>query len=699
MKRLLLLCGLLTAFACTKEPAAPSGGDGGQKARILGSPTSGMALQGSLSVKLSPEMAQAVATAQASLPATRDGAVTRSGVGDIDAILHEIGAGRFERIITYNPEWEDVYEQTGINRWYNVSFGDEVGLAEVGERLAALPGVAVVEYGIDPKYIRPMSEGPAIPVSDDLLPRISETRAGKSMNDPMLPYQWNYDNPGGSIFPDVVVKPKAGADINLLDAWQLCTGSEDIVVAVIDEPVQTTHPDLKANIWSNPKNSQEHGYNFWDNSSELDWRTVGGDAQAPEYADHGTHVAGIIAAVNNNSRGIAGIAGGRNNSGGVRIMSCQIMGNSSGANKGNPIVKAFEYAWTNGAIIAQNSWGYSLTNVNGEKITPEQFEQEWESNYGIIRDAIDTFIRSAGTKNPNSPLRGGLVIFAAGNDGDIYGDARRYPAAYDAVIAVGAMDWSFRPAYYSDYGSWVDITAPGGDTYSGKTNQINSAGGTIYYSNAQILSTILCDDAISYQDGRKNSDMYGYGFMQGTSMACPHVSGIAALGLSYAAQNGKQYTPAEFKALLLSSIYGIDDYFTGSKEYFDANNVPMTIPDLSVYKNKMGGGCVDALKLLLAIKGTPAIYVKTGEAVSVDFARYFGGDQSRVALISAEYDSASSLGLSSSTAAFDGTKITFNCPEPGTSMLTIRARAGDTEFTREFAIVSRAGLAANGGWL
>ena len=361
--------------------------------------------------------------------------------------------------------------------------------------------------------------------------------------------------------------------------------------------MQTTHPDLKANIWSNPKNSQEHGYNFWDNSSELDWRTVGGDAQSPEYADHGTHVAGIIAAVNNNSRGIAGIAGGRNNSGGVRIMSCQIMGNSSGANKGNPIVKAFEYAWTNGAIIAQNSWGYSLTNVNGEKITPEQFEQEWESNYGIIRDAIDTFIRGAGTKNPNSPLRGGLVIFAAGNDGDIYGDARRYPAAYDAVIAVGAMDWSFRPAYYSDYGSWVDITAPGGDIYTSGPQD----------GYGMILSTILCDDAINFQGGPRS----GYGFMQGTSMACPHVSGIAALGLSYAAQNGKQYTPAEFKALLLSSIYGIDDYFTGSKDYFNANNVPMTIPDLSVYKNKMGGGCVDALKLLLAIKGTPAIYVKT----------------------------------------------------------------------------------------
>lgn len=685
MKRLLLLCGLLAVFACTKEPADPSGGGTGQKARILGSPTSGMALQGSLSVKLSPEMAQAVATAQALQPATRDGAVTRSGVDGIDAILNEIGAGQFERVIAYNPEWEDVYEQTGINRWYNVSFGDGIELAEVGERLAALPGVAIVEYGINPKYIRPMSEGPAIPASAEMFPPMSETRAGKSMNDPMLPYQWNYDNPGESSFPGAVVKPLSGADINLLDAWQLCTGSEDIIVAVIDEPVQTTHPDLRANIWSNPKNSQEHGYNFWDNTSELDWRTVGGDAQNPEYADHGTHVAGVIAAVNNNGQGICGIAGGRSNSGGVRIMSCQIMGNSAGAGKGNPIVKAFEYAWTNGAIIAQNSWGYNLTSVNGDKITPEQFEREWESNYGIIRDAIDTFIRGAGSRNPNSPLQGGLVIFAAGNEGDIYGDVRRYPGAYDAVIAVGAMDWSFRPAYYSNYGSWVDITAPGGDAYTSGTKD----------NYGMILSTILCDDAINFQGGPRS----GYGFMQGTSMACPHVSGIAALGLAYAAQNGKTYSPAEFKALLLSSIYGIDDYFTGSKAYFDENNIPMTIPDLTVYRDKMGGGCIDALKLLLAIKGTPAIYVRTGESVTVDFARYFGGDKSRVALTSAEFASASNLGLTSSAAAFDGTKITFSCPEPGTSMLTIQAKAGDTKFTREFAIVSRAGLAANGGWL
>ena len=398
--------------------------------------------------------------------------------------------------------------------------------------------------------------------------------------------------------------------------------------------------------------------------------------------------------MNNNGRGVCGIAGGRSNSGGVRIMSCQIMGNSTTGGKGNPTVKAFEYAWTNGAIIAQNSWGYNLETADGTKITPEEFEREWKSNYGIMRDAIDTFVRGAGTRNPNSPLQGGLVIFAAGNEGDVYGDVRIYPAAYDPVIAVGAMDWSFRPAYYTDYGPWVDIAAPGGDRYSGKTTRTASDGRTVFYSNAQILSTILCDDAIAYQDGRKDGGMYGYGFMQGTSMACPHVSGVAALGLAYAAQNGKKYTPAEFKALLLSSVYGIDDCFAGSK---DGELGP--IADMAVYKNKMGGGCIDALKLLFAVKGTPAVYVRTGEPVTVDLARYFGGDRSRVALTAASFVSPGNLGLSSSKAVFDGTKITFDCPEPGTSMLRISAVSGDTEFVREFAVVSRAGLAANGGWL
>ena len=552
MKRLLLIGCLFAAFACTKEPAELSGGSGPNPPRIVGTPTSELALKGEISIKLTPEMAQAVAVAQAQLPATRSGAVTRSGVGTIDELLNEIGAGRFERIVAYNPDWEEIYDETGMNRWYSVSFDESVDLGQIGSRFAALSGVAVVEYQINPRYIRPMSVGPAIPASGDNLCKMGGTRAAAAMNDPLLEYQWHYDNPGPNRHFD---QPKAGADINLLDAWQLCTGSEDIIVAVIDEPVQTDHPDLKANIWSNPKNSQEHGFNFWDNSSVLDWKTPAKEEDGTEsYADHGTHVAGVIAAVNNNGRGVCGIAGGRSNQGGVKIMSCQIMGNSEGAKTSNKNVKAFEYAWTNGAVIAQNSWGYLLEDSDGNPIPPEQFEKEWNQGFGSMRDAIDTFIRGAAAKNPDSPLQGGLVIFAAGNDGDVYGDAAVYPAAYGPVIAVGSMDWGFRPAYYTDYGSWVDITAPDGDF-------ISSDG----YGDGGVLSTILCDDTMNFTDGRKNKKLYGYGFMQGTSMACPHVSGVAALGLAYAAQNGKKYTPSEFKALLLSSVYGIDDYFTDSK--------------------------------------------------------------------------------------------------------------------------------------
>lgn len=502
MKRLLLIGCLFAAFACTKEPAELSDGSGPNPPRIVGTPTSELALKGEISIKLTPEMAQAVAVAQAQLPATRSGAVTRSGVGTIDELLNEIGAEHFERIITYNPEWEAIYDETGINRWYSVSFDEDADLGQIGSRFAALPGVAVVEYQINPQYIRPMSVGPVIPASGANLHKTGETRAATTMNDPLLDYQWHFDNPGPN---QTFSQLKAGADINLLDAWQLCTGSEDIIVAVIDEPVQTDHPDLKANIWSNPKNSQEHGFNFWDNSSVLDWKTPAKEEDGTEsYADHGTHVAGVIAAVNNNGRGVCGIAGGRSNQGGVKIMSCQIMGNSEGAETPYKNVNAFEYAWTNGAVIAQNSWGYLLEDSDGNPIPPKQFEKEWNQNYGLMRDAIDTFIRSAAAKNPDSPLQGGLVIFAAGNDGNVYGDAAVYPAAYSPIIAVGSMDWGFRPAYYTDYGSWVDITAPGGDF-------ISSDG----YGDGGVLSTILCDDTMNFTDGRKNKKLYGYGFMQG----------------------------------------------------------------------------------------------------------------------------------------------------------------------------------------
>lgn len=113
----------------------------------------------------------------------------------------------------------------------------------------------------------------------------------------------------------------------------------------------------------------------------------------------------------------------------------------------------------------------------------------------------------------------------------------------------------------------------------------------------------------------------------------------------------------------------------------------------------MGGGCVDALKLLLAVRGTPAVWVPTGQTTEIDFAPFFGGDRSAVELQSATLESPEQLGLTVKQLAITGSRISFRCPKSGVSVLRIRAMAGDTSLTREFALVSRAGLAGNGGWL
>ena len=142
-------------------------------------------------------------------------------------------------------------------------------------------------------------------------------------------------------------------------------------------------------------------------------------------------------------------------------------------------------------------------------------------------------------------MKGGVVIFAAGNDGLDY---RSFPGAYPPVVAVGSMAPDWKSAYYSNRGDWVDITAPGGDAH---------------YPQGEVLSTL--SKKITGKD---------YGYMQGTSMACPHVSGIAALIVSHFGRQG--FTNVECQQRLLGAL--------------KAQNIDA----LTGYPGRMGRGYIDA---------------------------------------------------------------------------------------------------------
>ena len=427
--------------------------------------------------------------------------------------LSALGAYTMTRTFPPAGKWEARHRAAGLHLWYDIRFdASSVPMTKAGETVSALDGVEVVEF----------------------IPEVRRQDLAYPFDDPRLSQQWHYQNPGGKD------QWAEGCDVNAFKAWTIETGKPEVIVAVNDIGVDYAHEDLAANMWVNEaelngrqgEDDDDNGY--IDDVYGYSFVTYSGDLPVGkiEPGDHGTHVAGTIAAVNNNGIGVSGIAGGDGSpESGARIMVTQMMDGRNGA----LTPQSFVYAADNGAVLMNCSWGF----VNNESPTPKSYVE-----------AIDYFNEYAGFDEngvQTGPMAGGLMIFAAGNDGREI----EHPSMDDNVFAVAALSANYVRSYFTSFGEWVDISAPGGDANRGTF----------------ILSTL--------PDNK-------YGNMQGSSMAAPHVTGVAALIVSHYGAGRKGFTREKLIYLLQS---------TANKRALEENGS---------YATRLGAGLVDAYAALTA---------------------------------------------------------------------------------------------------
>jgi subtilisin family serine protease/nitrous oxidase accessory protein NosD len=303
-------------------------------------------------------------------------------------------------------------------------------------------------------------------------------------------------------------------DIDAPEAWNITYGSSDITIAVIDTGVDYNHPDLADNIWNNAGESvdsaDEDGNGYIDDIRG--WDFANDDNNPMDDYGHGTHCAGIIGAIGNNSTGVSGVCWN------ISIMPIKALG-SGGYGDISDLVDAIYYAANNSADIISMSWG-----GYAESLT--------------LKSAIE-YAHSNGV----------VLVAAAGNDNI---NRKLYPAAYEEVISVGVTDESDSKASFSNWGSWIDVSAPG----------------------VNIYSTYLYDSYANYS---------------GTSMACPHVAGIAGLLLS----NNSSLSNIQIKNILKTSTEPVNsDYPIGmgrvnAHRALLYDQIPLAILDPSIKDSEL----------------------------------------------------------------------------------------------------------------
>jgi len=414
----------------------------------------------------------------------------KTGVGPLDEVNKSVGAQKYIRRLDNLYEVKNAgvvkkhkerHKAWGFHLLRDIEINSKTDVIEAVKKFNALDEVEYAEPVYKKKLIEPQK-------TEGEIEKNNSDKTGKD-NPKFTPNDPDYDNQ----YPFPL--------INAPEAWEITTGNPDVVVAIVDQGIQYDHPDLEANVWDG----------------------IGPDGESTQGNYHGTHVGGTVAAVSNNGEGVAGCAGGDGSSNsGVKLMSCDIFDGSV------DVEQAQIYAADNGAMISQNSWGYQ---------NPGDYNQS-------ALDGIDYFNENGG----GDALDGGLTIFAAGNDDD---NGDWYPAYYGyddpntmGAMAVASTDENDIKSGFSNYGEWVDISAPGTDIYS-------------------------TGDYEGTWDPEYIPDSYTY--MSGTSMACPHVSGIASAIVSI---TQGMLTNEELWQLLIDNVKNIDG-------------------DNSGYEGQLGSGRID----------------------------------------------------------------------------------------------------------